>query len=85
MSLNAPLVVVDSRPLLLGSEILVETNVGASFVLDSFLGKRRFFLAAGSRLRIKVKGKTWPTGYRLTLLELIFAARDWNRIPWRWA
>ena len=81
----APLVVVDSRPLLLGSEIIVETNVGASTVVDSLLGKRRFSLPAGSRLRIKVKGKTWPLGYRLTLRELIVSARDWTRIPWRWA
>lgn len=82
---SAPLVVVDSRPLLVGSEIIVETNVGASTVIDSFLGKRRFSLPAGSRLRIKVKGKTWPRGYRLTLRELVVSARDWTRVPWRWA
>jgi hypothetical protein len=68
-----------------GAKITVEADRYASAVYGSFMGDREFYLNEGYQLTLRVKGRDWQRGDRLSMSGLISVAWDWSSIPWQWA
>lgn len=69
---------------LLGTRITVAAKRDAQARFGSFFGDRIFYLDEGYRISLLVRGRDWEVGDRLSMGDLVDAARDWANIPWMW-
>lgn len=76
--------VIRAHRAIYGAQITVEAARDVRTPFDSFLGERTFWLNEGHQLTIRVKGRDWQRGDRLSMAHLVGCAWDWSNIPWYW-
>lgn len=79
-----PIIVTRVHRGMVGTRIRVVADRKAVAAFDSILGRRVFILRPGKELQVKVRTSHWKVGERVSMTELVRAAKDWSDLPWDW-
>lgn len=77
--------VVSRQSALWGCWITVEAQEDCGATFGSLLGDREFYLRADRQLTIRAHKSAPGVGAHIHMTTLVHLAKDWTKIPWKWA